>query len=279
MISMTVRNRARSQYLTGYGRINAGLLQHVTPNIDDLDAEVHIFASPPYSFHTMIEPRFNVGLTYCDRPVHKYPTIHGSNFVDKCNAMDLILTSGEVDRQAFIDGGVTTKILVSPPGFDHMSWLQPVRRQENQKVFVMARGRDISAQVDIAREYFEVEVVSGNTAGNMPDEELKAKYRDADIFLKWADEYTWSYPVLEAMAAGCLVIANSPYVFLTNENSLRFRDEAELRSILQSCKAHDHIDKKVKAREDVYRLNWEQAAARIMENIYSAYRSEHPLNP
>lgn len=271
---ITLRNEHRAEALSGYGRVNRGLANHACDSLGNMDAPIHLYASPPYSFEGLLDDRFNVGLTFSDHPLEGYTNF---DFAGLSNKMDLILAPSEMDKETFIDGGITTPVEVVPIGHDHEEWVQPIRREENKRVFILDRGRDYKRQVAMAEEFFDdVHVHDCSGYGTLTDAELKELYGQADIFLKWAEEYAWSYPAMEAMSAGCLVISQCPYRFTTLENSLSFQHSKpeQLRYALRSCVEETHIEKKKQAQEDMLLWSWRRSGAAVRQAIFKYYEGK-----
>jgi hypothetical protein len=267
--SITLRNAYRAEHLSGYGRWNAGLLAHVADSADDLGADILLSCSPPYSFDW--EPgRFNVGVTACDRPLHEYDKFH---FAAGCRRMDHLLVPSEWDLVRFRAGGVDVPITVVAPGFDAEPWLRPVRNVMNTGVLVVDRGRDLRNELNLVRRHCYVDYLrTGQTPENvLAEADLRAKFAEHTVLLKWAQEGGWSYLALEAMASGCLLITSCPYIFATPENSLQFETPDELRHHLQWCLDEPLLGLKQAGQETAQSLSWSVAGPLYRKALLTAY--------
>lgn len=280
---IALQNAHRCEQENGYGRINAYLARLVADCLDDESAEVQLFASPPYSFRCREAPgvipgaasgvnrrsgRFYVGLTACDRDLSGYKNF---DYVGLANAMDLLLVPSAWDRDMFRRGRITTPVEVVRLGHHHPEWFQPIERRENKRLFILDRGRDYSQAKTIAAHYFEVDYYRCSGFGKLSRDDLRARYREADVFLKWAEEGAWSYPAIEAMSAGCLLVTNCPYVYTSASNSLQFSSAADLQRVLSACCSKDYYEFKQQAQQDAAEWTEERSAAGIRAAIEQAF--------
>jgi hypothetical protein len=269
MSQITLRNEPRTHHLSGYGRINRALARYAD-GVDVLDMPIHLFCSPPYSFGTKIPGAFNVGLTMCDYPVRDY----GFPFVDQANEMDLLLVPSDRDRQMFIEGGIHVPIEVVSMGHEHDFWYREPLVLDKRRVFMFNRGRDImTAKSLVTDNGLELDYFTGPGLGVVPDEEMRDKHHHlADVFLKWAVELAWSYPTLEAMSAGCLIITNCPYVFLNDTNCFKFgADGSGLNTILRRIRSNDFMEKRLAGQKTAASLRWDSAASGILAACRDGY--------
>jgi hypothetical protein len=282
-VTITLQNSDRASHESGYGRINSYLARLVADSLDDDAADVHLYCSPPYAFYphanttvvpemisrvdgvTLDSSKFHVGLTACDRPLTTYGNF---DFARLCTRMNLLLVPSDWDRQMFRAAGLTVPIEVVRLGHNHADWACPVRNRQNTRVFVLDRGRDLSEESRrVLARYFEIDYYRCSGHGKLSRAELKKRYDRADIFFKWAEEGAWSYPVMEAMSAGCLVITNCAYTPLNAYNSFRFRSREELSQILQLCRGQDHMLLKQTAQLTAQQWSEELSASDIRQAI------------
>jgi glycosyltransferase involved in cell wall biosynthesis len=298
MPEITRRNAERTRWTSGWGVINRGLAS-ACDSVDNLDAPIQLYMSPPYSFEDLDPTKFNVGLTMGERDdlgSYQFP------FVENCNKMDLLIVPGSTvngletswQKQVFQKNGVKPPIVSMLLGHNHADWYRPVRERDNRSVFIMGRGREHGGSVDIVSGHFEdvnymdcrapkgkeLEAMEPDERaalleqGRYTPEELQAAYGEADIFFKWSRE-GWCYPILEAMSAGCLVITNChtlPYL-RHHVNCLIFRDLDELGQTLRYASGHHCNDIKLRGQETAASLTWERAGSELRRLILEHYRA------
>jgi len=235
------------------------------------DGDIHLFASPPYSFRPRIN-RLNVGLTMTQRAdLSEYPF----EFVRRCNEMDLLIVPSELQKVIFYGNGITRPIQVLPLGVDYETWKATARNGPNQFVLIIDRGREHAGSARTAAKYFKADVL-GKSAPRITRDQLHARYAAADVFLKWTNRRGpgegWCFPILEAMSAGCLVMTNSDLPYLTEGNHLHFEDEAGLTRCLDRASKESLIALKVAGQETAKGLTWERVREGLREILDSFYR-------
>jgi hypothetical protein len=272
---IVLRNASRAvDPKSGYGVINEALL----PLVDAVDCpvggravgdgDVHLFASPPYSFRP-VTGKFNVGLTMTERQSLKE---YQFDFVGKCNAVDLLLVPSFLQKRIFESNGVRTPISVVLLGVDFDAWSAPVRDSDNRMAFIMDRGRDHAKVRDVVGSIMTVDYADRKSV--ISHDDLKRRYSSADILVKWVDRRGpgegWCFPILEAMSSGCAVITNAELPYLVEGNHLPFRDEAGLREQLRSAASSRLFSVKQAGNATARSLSWGSARAVIRGAISGA---------
>jgi len=251
MISLRTQRFCRD--LSGWGLINEELMA-----LDRLgDQPVHLFASFPRHFKHVEPQKFNVALTVTDHPDigQQY---HG--FADRCNQMNLMLVTSEVQKGCLERGGVTVPIEIVDLGHNHAKWHSSTQRGSNTTSMILDRGRDHQGGVnELAKFFNEIVYMNCTSAGeDYTDDDLKAAYQDADVFFKWSRE-AWCFPILEAMSAGCLVITcchgDVPYL-KPDQNCLVFDTIEEMQHMLGMAAQNSYDEIKQAGQETAAALSW-----------------------
>lgn len=279
-MKIAIRNPERTQWMSGYGVINralAGLIATVEPE----EADVHLYASPPYSFTSLDPNKFNVGLTMSERHDLGSYRWHGKTFIDYANQMDLLLAPGTWCCQIF-------RTQLKPPteiallGHDHDKWYQPVRDKQNHSVLVLDRGRDRKDSAAVLMDHFDdINHVNcatpkpGNEknneiirSGRYSHAEMQQFYREADVFFKWGRE-GWCFPNLEAMSAGCLLITNCAHLGYVEDgkNCLVFRNMDQLQHCLRLASSEPLTEIKKAGQRTAMELTWQRTREAILSAI------------
>ena len=282
-MKIAMRNRERCDWMSGYGVINRALAD--MHDADEDEADVHFFASPPYSFQQLDPDKFNVGLTMTERHHLKE---YGFDFIGFANKMDLLITPSTWCKQVFQHevNRLKPPIEVVALGHDHKAWTSPKKARPGRSCLILDRGRDHRGAQNEAAKYFqEVEYVDCRTpkptseankkiiqAGRYTQDEIKQMYRHADVFLKWGRE-GWCFPILEAMSANCLVITNCVHLaYIEHEkNCLVFRDVPTLNRHLKAAANNDFRKLRAAGFETAKALTWEKTKQGIREAIVKHY--------
>ena len=291
---ITLRNPERRNWMTGWGVINRAM-GPMCDSIDDRDAPIHLFLSPPYSFQDVDPTKFNVGMTMCEKNDLLTRQWHGEFFVPLCNKMDLILVPGEWQKAVFELNKMKPPIEIVTLGHDHNRWKQSVRPGKSTHCLIVDRGRDHGGAANEAQRHFtevtymDARTPSQKTLDRLPPEqrthvvaqgkytaqEMQEAYRDADVFFKWGRE-GFCYPILEAMSAGCLIITNChtlPYI-KKHENALVFRDVKELSACLTMAEKNPLTKLKMSGQATAAALTWANTHKETLAAILKHYKTK-----
>ena len=195
-----VRNPERRDWMSGYGVINRAI-EKMNDTLDDNAADVHLFASPPYSFLDLDPTKFNVGITMTERANLRSYKWHGQTFVDFADRMDLLIAPTQWSHDIFVQQ-LKPPVERVPLGHHHDQWFAPVRNTPNLRVLILDRGRDDRNSANIVSSYFdEVNHVNCQTPkpdnphnveiikkGRHSQEQIRQFYHEADVLFKWGRE-------------------------------------------------------------------------------------------